>query len=369
MTTDLVTALRRATAAARRRDLHATLGILRDALRGREPEAKPAAPRGSLREVVEELRARPTIPPETEAPPAGPVGVPGDMIARTFACDAGARDYQLFVPAGPPRGLLLMLHGCGQTPEDFATGTRMNALAARHDLLVAWPEQGEAHNPRGCWNWFEPAHQQRGAGEPAILSGLVEALAKEFAQPPGRAFVAGLSAGGSMAAILGETYPELFEAVGVHSGLACGTAQDVRSALAAMRGAPAAARPLAVTEAAPRVIVVQGTADQVVHPMNADRIMARACALAGVRPSPREAHAVVGGREVSRTVARAADGIPAAELWMVEGGGHAWSGGDGRGSFSDPAGPDASAEMLRFFLSALPKDQKSESALKSMASR
>lgn len=347
MSTDFATVLRRATAAARSRDLPGAFGILRDALTGVESKPKPAAPRGSLREVVDELRWRPPLASETEVARGE---MPAGMLVRSFACDAGARDYRLFVPPGRPRGLVLMLHGCSQTPEDFAAGTGMNALAAGHGLLVAWPEQGEAHNPRGCWSWFEPAHQHRDAGEPAILGELVEALGREFDLHPERVFVAGLSAGGSMAAILGETYPELFAAVGVHSGLACGTAQDMRSALAAMRGAPAAARPLAPSKVAPRVIVVQGTADLVVHPMNADRIMARACALAGVRPSSREAHVVTGGRKVSRTVARAADGTDMVELWMVEGTGHAWSGGNGHGSFTDPAGPDASAEMLRFFL-------------------
>lgn len=351
MSTDFLTALRQAAQATRDLDFTEAARILRDALGGAMPAAVPDlaptgpdAPTRSLRAVVEELRQQRPAMPRTPAP-APDAG----LEARTFTCAAGSRDYRLFVPDGPPEGLLVMLHGCAQGPEDFATGTRMNALAARHGIVVAWPAQREIDNPRGCWNWFEPAHQQRGEGEPAILAGLAEALAKEFAIPASRVFVAGLSAGGSMAAVLGETYPEVFAAVGVHSGLACGAANDIRSALAAMRGAPAAPRPLAPSADAPRVIVFQGTADPVVHPMNADRLMARASALAGARPA-RATHTAAGDRGVSRTVARRRDGTPAVELWMVEGSGHVWSGGDASGSFAEAAGPDASAEMLRFFL-------------------
>lgn len=351
MSTDIVTALRQAVQATRDLDFTEAARILRGALGGALPAAGPdLAPTGpdtparSLRTVVEELRERRPVVPR----PPTPASEDG-LESRTFTCAAGSRDYRLFVPEGVPTGLLVMLHGCTQGPEDFATGTRMNALAARHGLVVAWPAQRETDNPRGCWNWFEPAHQQRGDGEPAILSGLAEALVGEFAIPSRRVFVAGLSAGGSMAAVLGETYPEVFAAIGVHSGLACGAASDVRSALAAMRGAPAAPRPLAPSADAPRVIVFQGTADPVVHPMNADRLMARASALAGARPA-RTTHTAAGDRSVSRTIARRPDGTPVVELWMVEGSGHAWSGGDSSGSFAEAAGPDASAEMMRFFL-------------------
>ena len=309
------------------------------------PEALPAPkPRQGLGAVVAGLRAL-SLPLLDRAPPPD---LP-ELERRSFEGTAGRRDYRLFVPPGKPKGLLLMLHGCLQTPEDFAIGTGMTALAATHDLVVVWPEQRDTHNARSCWNWFEPEHQQRGAGEPAILAELVTALIAEFRVPRRRVYVAGLSAGGSMSAILGEAYPELFAAVGVHSGLACGTAHDGRSAIAAMRGAPAAARPLTPSEHAPRVIVFQGAGDSVVHPMNADRVAARACALAGVRPS-REGRSSAGEHEIGRFVARRADGSPAVELWMIEGVGHAWSGGRKGASFTDPTGPDASAEMLRFFL-------------------
>lgn len=351
---DFVTALRRAMGSAWDRDFPGAARTLRAALGGgaappvsTDPVAAPGATpqRQSLREVVADLAAHPL--PTAPVPP----GDLPDLEPRSFESAAGRRDYRLFVPASQPAGLLLMLHGCLQTPEDFALGTHMNALAAAHGIVVAWPEQRGSDNPRNCWSWFDPEHQHRGAGEPAILAGLAKALRTEFDVPRERVYIAGLSAGGSMAAVVGEAYPELFAAVGVHSGLACGTAHDARSALAAMRGAPAAARPLAASGRAPRVIVFQGTTDTVVHPMNADRVAARACALAGVRPS-REAHASAAGRGIGRSVARRADGTPAVELWMIEGTGHAWSGGQKGGSFTEPAGPDASAEMLRFFLAA-----------------
>ncbi|MFT3974454.1 MAG: PHB depolymerase family esterase [Amaricoccus sp.] len=343
---DIVGALRQAMSAARGLDFSGAAASLRialgDSLPPVVPASRPDARRQSLGQVVADLAGRPM--PVPLAPPPG-------LEPRSFECAAGRRNYRLFVPPGPVEGLILMLHGCLQTPEDFAVGTGMNALAADRGLVVAWPEQETPHNARHCWSWFEPEHQQRGAGEPAILAGLATALAAEFGVPPSRVFVAGLSAGGSMAAVLGEGYPDIFAAVGVHSGLACGTAHDARSAIAAMRGAPAAARPLAPGDHAPRVIVFQGTSDAVVHPMNADRLAARACALAGVRPS-REGHTSFGDRAIGRSVARGPDGQPIVELWMIEGTGHAWSGGRKAGSFTDPAGPDASAEMVRFFLAA-----------------
>lgn len=342
-------ALRRATDAVGVPDIQGAARSLRNALLG-EPDAKreagrEQATRRSLGAVVADLRERARPAPRPE-----PTRLP-ELEPHSFENAAGRRDYRLFVPETRPTGLVLMLHGCLQTPEDFAIGTGMNALAAEHGLVIAWPEQPDAHNPRNCWNWFEPRHQSRGEGEPAILAGLSQELGKRFGVPPSRTFVAGLSAGGAMAAILAESYPEVFAAAGVHSGLACGTAHDARSALAAMRGAPAAARPLSPSEQAPRVIVFQGTADQVVHPMNADRVAARACALSGVRLS-REGHTEASERTVARSVARRDDGTPMIELWMVDGAGHAWSGSHGTASFADPTGPDASREMLRFFLAA-----------------
>jgi poly(hydroxyalkanoate) depolymerase family esterase len=260
---------------------------------------------------------------------------------------AGEVDYHLFQPsldAGPPRGLILMLHGCTQTPEDFATGTRMNTVAGAEGLMVAYPAQRRDRNPQGCWNWFRPSDQGRG-GEPALLADLTLALARNRRLPTERIFVAGLSAGGAMAAILGTAYPEVFAAVGVHSGLATGAAHDVPSAFAAMRGAQgAAADPQAGLR---RVIVVHGAADRTVHPANGDGVFRMAGA--GRHRSERGRS---GGLSWQRTVASAADGSVRAEHWLVEGLGHAWAGGAPEGSHTDPQGPDASALILRFFLQA-----------------
>jgi poly(hydroxyalkanoate) depolymerase family esterase len=277
---------------------------------------------------------------------------------RRHACAAGARRYRLYVPASAGeglQGLVVMLHGCTQSPEDFAAGTGMNALAEDHRLLVAYPAQTNGDNAMACWNWFRPGDQQRGAGEPAIIAGLTESLRDEFGIAADRVFVAGLSAGGAMAAIMAETYPELYAAVGVHSGLAHGSASDVASAFGAMQG-QAVQRPMPrpdhAPHGAPRVIVFHGSGDATVHVSNAERI------IAGLRGTPvrveRSENPAAGAcRAHVRTVATHADGTAAYESWEVEGAPHAWFGGDPRGSYTDSRGPNASAEMVRFFLRSI----------------
>jgi poly(hydroxyalkanoate) depolymerase family esterase len=263
---------------------------------------------------MEAPASRPTQPPAV---------APGASFAqRRYACAAGSREFRLYVPATAAqgiKGLVVMLHGCTQSPEDFALGTGMNTLAERHRLVVAYPGQGAQHNPKSCWNWFRPEDQGRGAGEPAIIAGLTAALAAEFGVPASRVFVAGLSAGGAMAAIIGEAYPELYDAVGVHSGLACGAASDVISAFAAMRRAPASG---SATSGAPRTIVFHGDADQTVHPSNARQVVARA---AGAGAADKRRRIEASGRSAVRTVVHRPDGSIQAELWLVEGVGHAWS--------------------------------------------
>jgi poly(hydroxyalkanoate) depolymerase family esterase len=307
--------------------------------------------RRPLREVVRTLRQgrlnwRTAAEPLPAPEPAIESGAAFLEFTHTEA--AGARRYRLYRPASlagaAPRGLVMMLHGCGQTPEDFATGTGMNRLAETHRLIVVYPGQARADNAKGCWNWFRPGDQARGSGEPAILAGLARAVAAEHGVPADRVFVAGLSAGGSMAAVLGATYPDVFAAVGVHSGLPNGSANDAISALAAMRGDHG---PGPGPDGVPvPLIVFHGDADSVVHPLNGERLAA-----AGRESgAPRARRGTAGGRGFSRWVDRGRDGAPALEYWVVEGGGHAWSGGDPVGSYADPAGPDASAEMVRFFL-------------------
>ncbi|MBL9059556.1 MAG: PHB depolymerase family esterase [Mangrovicoccus sp.] len=303
-------------------------------------------PRRRLREVVAGLaRKRPPVAPrQKRAQVAPPVPDGARFEHRQYRSAHGGRDYRLYVPAGPAkniRGVVIMLHGCTQTPEDFAVGTGMNAQADQHGLVVVYPEQTRAENPAQCWNWFRTSDQSAGAGEPAILSGLAETVAQEFGVPPGQVFAAGLSAGGAMAAILGHARPDLFGAVGVHSGLAPGSATDMVSAFAAMRGDPtAAAGPLKVP-----AIVFHGLADTTVAPVNGRRG-------AGLPGNAATQSRQVSGRNVHVTAGRNAAGHPV-ELWEIEGIGHAWSGGAPEGSYTDPSGPDASAEMVRFFRSRM----------------
>ena len=265
------------------------------------------------------------------------------FLTRSFSCKAGSRSYKLYIPNYKPnhqRPLLIMLHGCKQSPSDFAVGTRMNTLAETHGMLVAYPAQTQSANPSACWNWFNPSHQGPDRGEPAIIAGLTEEIIMSHNIDRKKVFVAGLSAGGAMAVIMGETYPELFSAVGVHSGLPYQSASDVVSAFAAMRGDSS------TTNAIPklRTIVFHGDADGTVAPSNGARIVN------GAAFSAADAEQVNG--QYTRHVARDSRGRPLFEHWLLHGGGHAWSGGNSAGSYTDSNGPNASAEMIRFFFAS-----------------
>ncbi|HEY6544970.1 MAG TPA: PHB depolymerase family esterase [Dokdonella sp.] len=268
---------------------------------------------------------------------------------RVHGRGTGERRYRLYVPGsgGTPGALVVLLHGCTQSPEDFALGTRMNLLAEERGLVVAYPEQSQKANASKCWNWFNGADQRRGGGEPESIAGITRELMREFKIDPRRVHVAGLSAGGAMAAILGAEYPELFAAVGVHSGLARGAAHDVQSAFAAMRGGADGAMSTSTTDTVP-TIVFHGDADTTVAPINGEQVMRQARARAVLHRQVQTGTSA-DGAGWTRILETSAAGVTTLEHWLLHGGGHAWSGGDPRGSFVTPRGPDASREMLRFF--------------------
>ena len=319
---------------------------------GGAPKAFPClAPPGLMPDLSALLGRRGALRrPHPGAPDPGTTG--GRFTAHAVATSAGAAPYKLFEPrlAVPPTALVVMLHGCTQSADDFAAGTRMNALATVHNLLVAYPEQGRAANPSRCWNWFLTSNQRRDEGEPAAIAAVVRAVMAEHGIAPGRVMVAGLSAGGAMAAIMAEAYPELFGAAAIHSGLPVGAAHDMASAFAAMRrAAPRSPAEGGLVVRGVPTIVFHGDADATVDPGNAAAIVARLSAReAGLRPATE--HGVQpNGRSWTKETGRDGAGRLRFESWTIKGAPHAWSGGSPAGSYTDPSGPDASAEMVRFF--------------------
>lgn len=295
-----------------------------------------------------------SAPPTVVAVPEG-----GQFLRMTFSNHVGTRPYKLYVPSGyhgQPVPLLVMLHGCTQSPDDFAAGTRMNAVAEEHTCFVVYPAQTSSANVQKCWNWFSEGNQHRDEGEPSLIAGITREVMRDYEIDPRRVYVAGLSAGGAAAAIMGETYPDLYAAIGVHSGLACGAARDIPSAFAAMQRGNGGSAPRA-TSAAPGemkrrnipAIVFHGDRDATVNPSNGDAVVAQSAQDAILRTRVQEGR-VPGGYAYSRVLHADGNGETVIEQWVVRGAGHAWFGGSAAGSYTDPRGPDASKEMLRFFL-------------------
>ncbi len=389
----IIPAVREATRLTLARDLAGATKLIQEALHGSAPAPEPEAdtvsprllessasnaarPKGSAAPAGDGHGARPRKPlgealdllrnfkPPLDLAglslakhPHPPVPEGARYLTRRFSCAAGSRDYKLYSPSRlqEKAPLVLMLHGCTQNADDFAVGTRMNRLAEEHGFIVIYPEQSRAANSSTCWNWFDRAHQRRGAGEPSILASLTQSIVEEFGADADRVFVAGLSAGGAMAVVLGETYPDLYAAIGVHSGLAFGVAADIVSAFAAMRGpvtptknGAAKSRSGAANEV--RAIIFHGAEDKMVHPSNGGMIFSDARSGLAGQARLVEKQGEQAGRRYQRILLVAPDGHARVEHWEIEGLDHAWSGGDPKGSHADRHGPDASREMVRFFL-------------------
>jgi poly(hydroxyalkanoate) depolymerase family esterase len=269
---------------------------------------------------------------------------------RAFSNEAGSRTYKIYVPSsykGQPLPVVVMLHGCTQDPDDFAAGTRMNALAEEQNFFVAYPGQSSSANPSKCWNWFNDSEQSRDKGEPSLIAGITRRIMREVAIDPSRVYVAGLSAGGAAAAIMGSAYPDLYSAICVHSGLACGSAKNMPTAFAAMR--QGGSNPLERAKVPLPTIVFHGDRDSTVSSLNADQVIAQSKGNAEYRTATRRGRSA-GGIDYTLTVYSDGAGQPVLEQWALHETGHAWSGGDAAGSYTDPRGPDASREMVRFFL-------------------
>jgi poly(3-hydroxybutyrate) depolymerase len=313
-------------------DLLGATRLMRGAMAGTAaPAASPAA------RVIDVTPGRTAPKADPAAKRARAPGVVGNFEARTHRGPAGTIEYMLYRPVGARSDmpLVVMLHGCTQSPEDFARGTRMNQLADEYGCLVAYPRQTQSANMQKCWNWFQPGNQQRDRGEPALI-----------------VYAAGLSAGGAAAAIMADAYPDVFAAIGVHSGIACGAARDLPSALSAMKNGKqgGTTRHAGATAHFVPVITFHGDRDTTVGEVNARDIVKAATAATTVKDPVTVETGSAQGRTYSRALTRDAHGVVVIEQWTIAGAGHAWSGGDAAGSYADAAGPDASRAMLDFFL-------------------
>lgn len=316
--------------------------------------SKPAVKKGEAvakpRPVsVEKITARRAVPETSQSSLTVPRGASFKIVAHesTF----GARSYKIYTPAiakttNSPLPLLVMLHGCGQTPQDFARGTGMNTLAEEFGLIVVYPAQSRDAHLNRCWNWFRRGDQARNTGEPALIAEMTRQIIADTAADPAKVYVAGLSAGAAAALIVANAYPDIFAAVGSHSGLPVGAAHDTASAVTAMRaGTPGLRHSVPMP-----TISFHGDADKVVHPRNGRFVASRALEPYERLAKTEKTGQSAGGRKYQKTAHRVGRGKAYIEHWVIEGGGHAWAGGNSAGNFTDPAGPDASRGMVRFFL-------------------
>ena len=311
-------------------------------------------------EIANELEV---AAPPLQAPSPAPCHAPA-FTEDLFQFGREEYPYRLYIPGRPvntdaaspaPMALIVLLHGCTQDAQDFARGTAMNDLAEKYRCMVLYPEQISKANKARCWNWFEPGHQRLDQGEPGMIAGLTQQVLASnpgaHGADPSRVYIAGLSAGGAMAAVVAGLYPDIFAALGVHSGLAAGAAQDMLSAFGAMRrGAKGQTAPALPT------IVFHGGADKTVHPANGEHVSdaamtaLTAAGLSLVKSQSRIGTVGADEQTTERIIYRTADGRSYVEHWRVDAGPHAWSGGNAAGSYTDPDGPSASAAMLTFFL-------------------
>ena len=327
-------------------DLQAATAVIQAALAGATTRADLD---NDLNVIDVEARESGGTTPEAKTPnqPVQPSLVGQFTSGSHTEGSAGMREYKLYIPPASftePLPLVVMLHGCTQNPDDFAAGTCMNDAALERGFYVLYPAQTQHANSSRCWNWFKHNHQKRGRGEPALLAGMTREVMSRYNIDPQRVYVAGLSAGGAMAAILGDTYPDLFAAVGVHSGLATGSATNLQSALSVMQ---TGAAPDSPTRPSPPTIVFHGDKDSTVNPANGEHVIT---ASAGALKAEQKRARGKNGRDCTHRVYKEDSGRVVAEHWTVHGAGHAWSGGSAQGSYTDSQGPDASGEMLRFFL-------------------
>jgi poly(hydroxyalkanoate) depolymerase family esterase len=288
----------------------------------------------------------------------------------------GSLPYFVYTPENYQIGtavpLIVLLHGCTQTAVDLAASTQMNSLADQHQFIVVYPQQLKANNRYICWNWYEPANQSRGSGEPAMIAGIVQTMKQNSTRwtiDEHRVYVAGISAGGAISVILGATYPDIFAAIGVHSGLEYRAAITLKSVLrVSQRGGPdpvqqglLAYNAMGDFARVVPTIVFQGVNDYIVNSVNGDQVIQqwmRTDALASdgtydatfSSPSTVTNGKVPGGRVYTVYTWNDNNGNELQEYWKVNGLGHAWSGGSRGIAYSDHQGPDASLAMYTFFM-------------------